>query len=258
VLWDLQPQNAGVVYWQHSFASRVGISIGSNCVQLFLYSHEADFMQRRCIKGRQCFNYVTCRKRHWLLVLKHINNVLHIWLISHLEFLFSRYFARWYFYWFQLCPTFPLFAWSWLHAETSNENISPLIWCHVPSWPFFFFFEAQMNQSFCMSFSLEFTYCIKGRQCFNYVTCRKRHWLLVLKHINNVLKLYKCATKQLYITGFLKYDTKFLFQLLTSSIPVVKAGIQNTVKIGTPDVISIRCEEHYLYVWEQKFGQPVY
>ena len=64
-------------------------------------------------------------------------------------------------------------------------------------------------------------------------------------------KLYKCATKQLYITGFLKYDSKSLFQLLTSSIPVVKAGIQNTVKIGTPDVISIRCEEHYLSVWEQ-------
>ena len=64
-------------------------------------------------------------------------------------------------------------------------------------------------------------------------------------------KLYKCATKQLYITGFLKYDTKSLFQLLTSIIPVVKAGIKNTVKIGTPDVISIRCEEHYLSVWEQ-------
>jgi hypothetical protein len=64
-------------------------------------------------------------------------------------------------------------------------------------------------------------------------------------------KLYKCATKQLYITGFLKYDTKSLFQLLTSIIPVVKAGITNTVKIGTPDVISIRCEEHYLSVWEQ-------
>ena len=64
-------------------------------------------------------------------------------------------------------------------------------------------------------------------------------------------KLYKCATKQLYITGFLKYDTKSLFQLLTSIIPVVKAGIKNTVKIGTPDLISIRCEEHYLSVWEQ-------
>jgi hypothetical protein len=61
-------------------------------------------------------------------------------------------------------------------------------------------------------------------------------------------KLYKCATKQLYITGFLKCDTKSLFQLLTSIIPVVKAGIKNTVKIGTPDVISIRCEEHYLSV----------
>ena len=55
-------------------------------------------------------------------------------------------------------------------------------------------------------------------------------------------KLYKCATKQLYITGFLKYDTKSLFQLLTYIIPVVKAGIKHTVKIGTPDVISIRCE----------------
>jgi hypothetical protein len=43
-------------------------------------------------------------------------------------------------------------------------------------------------------------------------------------------KIYKCSTKQLYITGFLKHDTKSLSLLLTSIIPAVKTKL--TVKIG--------------------------
>ena len=43
-------------------------------------------------------------------------------------------------------------------------------------------------------------------------------------------KLYKCSTKQIYITGFIKYVTKAIFQLLTSIIPAIFTKL--AVKIG--------------------------